>query len=124
MFASAGHPPPLLRRCRSGECERLDAEGLILGVRREFPYALEVRHFEPGDLLLLYTDGITEAANAEDELFGEERLVELLRHSPQCSPDELIERIFQEVRLFTGSHNFNDDVSLVVMQVESCDNIV
>jgi Na+/proline symporter len=124
MFASAGHPPPLLRRCRSGECERLDAEGLILGVRREFPYALEVRHFEPGDLLLLYTDGITEAANAEDELFGEERLVELLRHSPQCSPDELIERIFQQVRLFTGSHNFNDDVSLVVMQVESCDNIV
>jgi phosphoserine phosphatase RsbU/P len=124
LFASAGHPPPLLRRCRSGECERLDAEGLILGVRREFPYALEVRHFEPGDMLLLYTDGITEAANAKDELFGEERLVELLRNAPQCSPEELIELIFQKVRQFTGSHSFDDDVSLVVMQVETCDNFV
>jgi phosphoserine phosphatase RsbU/P len=57
-------------------------------------------------------------------LFGEERLVELLRNAPQCSPEELIELIFQQVRQFTGSHSFDDDVSLVVMQVETCDNFV
>jgi Na+/proline symporter len=124
LFASAGHPPPLLWRCRSGECERLDAEGLILGVRREFPYVQEVRQFEAGDVLLLYTDGITEAANADDELFGEERLTDLLRNSSRCSPEELIELIFERVRQFTGTHNFNDDVSLIVMQVETCDNAV
>jgi len=124
QFASAGHPPPLLWRCRSRECERLDAEGLILGVRREFPYLEEVRQLEPGDILLLYTDGITEAADANDELFGEERLAALLKDAHQSSPEELIERIFHQVRLFTGSHSFNDDVSLVVMQVESCDRRV
>jgi serine phosphatase RsbU (regulator of sigma subunit) len=120
-FASAGHPPPLLWRCRDGSCDRLDAEGLILGVRREFPYELETRMFEPGDVLLLYTDGITEAANAHGELFGEERLVELLRDAHQQPPAALIDRIFQQVRLFTGSHSFNDDVSLVVLQVEGCE---
>jgi hypothetical protein len=118
IYASAGHPPPLLWRKQSGSCERLDAEGLILGVRREFPYEQQERTLTPGDVLLLYTDGITEAANNTQELFGEERLAALLRDSHQLSPQELIDRIFLQVRQFTGNHSFNDDVSLVVMQVK------
>jgi serine phosphatase RsbU (regulator of sigma subunit) len=70
-------------------------------------------------VLLLYTDGIIEAANHDDELFGEERLAELLRESHHLAPQELIERILQQVRMFTGLHGFNDDISLVVMQVEA-----
>jgi serine phosphatase RsbU (regulator of sigma subunit) len=70
-----------------------------------------------GDILLLYTDGITEAANGSGELFGEVRLGELLKELHQLPPQELIDRIFQQVRLFSGSHSFNDDVSLVVLQV-------
>jgi serine phosphatase RsbU (regulator of sigma subunit) len=73
---------------------------------------------EPGDVLLLYTDGVIEATNADHELFGEERLAELLHDSHQRSPQELIELIFQQVRLFSGSQHFSDDVSLIVMQVE------
>jgi len=118
FYASAGHSPALVWRKSAGECQRLDAEGLILGVRREFPYELEYIDLLPGDVLLLYTDGVTEAANSANELFGEERLAELLRDSHLLEPQELIERIFQQVRLFTGSHSFNDDVSLVVMQIE------
>jgi len=102
-----------------GHCQRLDAEGLILGVRREFPYEQESIDLMPGDVLLLYTDGIIEAANHDHELFGEQRLAELLRESHHLEPQELIERIFQQVRMFTGLHSFSDDVSLVVMRVEA-----
>jgi len=118
-YANAGHSPPLLWQKTSGQCQRLDAEGLILGVRREFPYEQEYIDLRPGDVLLLYTDGIIEAANHLNELFGEERLAELLRESHHLEPQELIERIFQQVRMFTGVHGFNDDVSLVVMAVEA-----
>jgi len=118
-YANAGHSPPLLWQKASGHCQRLDVEGLILGVRREFPYEQASIDLMPGDVLLLYTDGIIEAANHGNELFGEERLAELLRESHQLEPQELIERIFQQVRMFTGLHSFNDDVSLVVMCVEA-----
>ena len=116
-YASAGHSPALLWCKESGSHQRLDAEGLILGVRREFPYEQEQVELSPGDVLLLYTDGVIEAANSLQELFGEERLAELLKDSHQLEPGELIDRILQQVRLFSGSHSFSDDVSLVVMKV-------
>lgn len=119
FYASAGHSPALLWRKAAGETVRLDAEGLILGVRRDFPYEQETIDLATGDVLLLYTDGVIEAANSQQELFGEERLADLLRDSHHLEPQELIDRIFQQVRLFTGSHSFNDDVSLVVMKVTS-----
>jgi serine phosphatase RsbU (regulator of sigma subunit) len=119
VYANAGHSPPLLWQQASGICLRLDAEGLILGVYREFPYEQETIDLAPGDVLLLYTDGIIEAADHTNELFGEERLAELLRESHHLEPQELIELIFQQVRMFTGLHGFTDDVSLVVMRVEA-----
>ncbi len=119
IYASAGHPPPLLWRIQSDSCERLDVEGLILGVRREFPYEQQERTLSPGDVLLLYTDGITEAANGTGEMFGEERLAELIRASGRLSPQALIDLIFLQVRLFTGTQSFDDDVSLVVLQINS-----
>jgi len=73
----------------------------------------------PGDVLLLYTDGITEAASDTGEMFGEERLAELLRTSGRLSPQALIDLIFLQVRLFTGTQSFDDDVSLVVLQISS-----
>ncbi|MCM2263660.1 MAG: SpoIIE family protein phosphatase [Desulfuromonadales bacterium] len=118
FYASAGHSPALLWSKSVGECLRLDAEGLILGVRREFPYEQESVDLGPGDVLLLYTDGVIEAANSASELFGEERLADLLKDSHQLAPRELIDRILQQVRLFSGSHSFNDDISLVVMMVD------
>lgn len=119
LYANAGHAPALLWRQASGECRRLDAEGLILGVRREFPYEQEALRLDAGDVLLLYTDGIIEAANSSFELFGEERLTDLLREAGHLPPESLIEHIFQQVRIFTGSHSFNDDVSLVVMRIDA-----
>ncbi len=116
-FASAGHSPTLLWRARTGQCLRLDPEGLIIGVREEFPYEQESLELDDGDVLLLYTDGLIEAENDQKELFGEDRLAELLEQRCQLEPQELINHIVEHVREFSGQNNFHDDVSLVVMQV-------
>lgn len=123
FYASAGHSQPLIWRKATGNCERLDAEGLILGVRREFPYEEETVDFAPGDILLLYTDGIIEANDQNGEMFGENRLIELLQESHALPAQALIDRIFNQVRLFTGSQGFSDDVSLVVMRVVDENNL-
>jgi serine phosphatase RsbU (regulator of sigma subunit) len=71
----------------------------------------------PGDLLLLYTDGIIEAENSEGSFFGESRLAEVLEEHHDLSPQEIIDTLLSRVRLFTGTKAFNDDVSLVAMRV-------
>jgi len=117
-FANAGHPPPILRRSATGVCERLDAEGLILGVRNSVTFEQEETGLKPGDLLLLFTDGITEAEDRDGVQFGDRRLCTLLAKLHGLPAQRIIEKILERVRLYTGSGNFNDDVSLVIMKVE------
>jgi serine phosphatase RsbU (regulator of sigma subunit) len=117
-FASAGHNLPLLWRGGTGKCDRLDAEGLILGIRKEVEFEERKTTLETGDVLLLYTDGVTEAENSEGVFFGEERLCALLEEHHDLHPREVIDQVLQQVRQFTGTRNFNDDVSLVIMRVD------
>jgi phosphoserine phosphatase RsbU/P len=116
-FASAGHNPPLLWRASNGSYERLDADGLILGIKRGVHFEERRVQLRPGDVLLLYTDGITEAENTEGEFFGEERLISLFAGNHRQAPQQIIDDLLQQARLFTGTQQFNDDVSLVVLQV-------
>ncbi len=117
-FANAGHPPPIVRRAASGICERLDAEGLILGVRREIRFEGKTVELHPGDLLLLYTDGVIEAQNPSGDFFGDERLCALVQELHALPPDQLIEQMLQRLRRFTDRRSFDDDVSVVAMRVE------
>jgi len=116
-FASAGHSPPILWRPAADSVQQLDAEGLIIGVRKEYPFEQIEIDLQPGDCLLLYTDGVIEAESEKGEFFGEERLIELVKSTSDQSPQQIIDEIFDQVRLFTGQHNFRDDVSLVVMKI-------
>jgi len=122
LYSSAGHNPPVLFRPSTGQIERLDAEGLILGVKKSVDFETRTARMEPGDLLLLFTDGIIEAENSRGEFFGDQRLAELFASSADRSPQEIIEYLLQQVRLFTGSHSFRDDISLVVMKIEPDDD--
>ncbi len=117
-FASAGHSLPIVRRADTGTCEHLDAEGLILGVRKKVEFQENKVHLNPGDILVLYTDGVTEAEDHEGNFFGDERLCTLVKENANHRPDEIIDNILKQVRLFRGSQNFQDDVSLVVMKIE------
>ncbi len=115
-YASAGHNPPLLCR-QNNHIDELDAEGLILGILPEVDFHEPQTQLEPGDLLLMYTDGIIEAENASGDFFGTERLKSLLIELKDQEPQLIIDNIFEQVRLFTGVRHFEDDVSLVVMSV-------
>jgi len=114
-YSNAGHCAPVLLRA-SGEAVRLEAGGAVLGVFPEWPYEQAEVALEPGDRLLLFTDGITEAANALDEEFGEERLIQLSAALHDRGANELKNRILQTIATFTGGRA-QDDATVVVIAV-------
>jgi serine phosphatase RsbU (regulator of sigma subunit) len=116
-FANAGHNPPMIWRSRAKKLEYLDAEGLIFGILPEVDFEERRMQLHPGDLLLLYTDGIIEAENSRGSFFGENRLASLLEEHHDLSPQEIIDTLLYRVRTFTGVKTFNDDVTMVAMRV-------
>jgi len=116
-FSSAGHNPPIIWRSSTGTCQRLDAEGLILGVNKEVVFEENKEQLNAGDILLLYTDGIIEAENKDGQFFGEERLCDILHDNQNQTAEVIIENLLNQIRLFTGDHTFRDDVTMVVMRV-------
>ncbi|MFA6928731.1 MAG: SpoIIE family protein phosphatase [Lentisphaeria bacterium] len=116
--ANAGHNPPLLIH-PDGNCEFLRiTPGLVLGGMEESKYKSSSHFLQPGDHLVLYTDGVTEAQNTKDEFFGETRLqktlAELARSAP--SPKELLSGLHQEIKRFTGSAPQADDITLLALE--------
>jgi len=111
-YANCGHLPGLLLR-RDGTVERLHATAYVLGLFPEWDCTIGERRLDPGDVLALYTDGITETFDAADEEFGEERLLASLRRHRKLAPDAFVESIVDDVRRF-GPHEQSDDVTLIV----------
>jgi len=112
-FSNSGHNPPLLMR-KSGECVRLEVGGSVLG---GFPNASFVEgsvELQPGDRLLLFTDGLTEAVNENGDQFGEERLIEILRAFRDRAANELKQIIFRVVSEFCCD-TFEDDAALMIV---------
>lgn len=114
-FANAGHNPPLLLK-ENGEAFFIERGGLPLGMFRETRYYEHFLQLESGQILVLYTDGITEAANESGEEFGKERLVECVRAGKELSARELIDLIHQEVKTFKGDDNLDDDGTLFIIK--------
>jgi len=117
FYANAGHNPPLVFPSKEGKCTGLDAEGLILGVKSEMTFEEKYIQLQQGDVVLFYTDGITEACNESGELFGADRLCNLLAAHYDDTPDEAIERVLKEMSAYSGSSPQVDDISMVVMKV-------
>jgi sigma-B regulation protein RsbU (phosphoserine phosphatase) len=116
-YANAGHSPPLLYSHNAPSCHWLDAEGLLLGVRGNVTFEEKQLQLQSGDVLLLYTDGVTEADNGRGELFGTERLCGILHARHQESPQAIIDAIILNVAAFAGTIPMEDDVTMVVMKV-------
>jgi sigma-B regulation protein RsbU (phosphoserine phosphatase) len=114
-YANAGHTRPLL--FGKGGWQELDAEGLILGVEQKVAFEEKSVTLAPGDLLFIYTDGIIEAEHASGELFGVERLCEVLSGMLDQEPETIIDRIMAEVAAFSSPSPLQDDISMVVMKV-------
>jgi serine phosphatase RsbU (regulator of sigma subunit) len=114
-YANCGHPPALLLRS-DNSCERLGSTATVLGVFKEWSCAIEERQLLPGDLLALYTDGVTESFNEAGEEFGEQRLIEALRQHRELPPQALLDAIVGEVRRFSP-HEQHDDITLIVAKI-------
>jgi sigma-B regulation protein RsbU (phosphoserine phosphatase) len=117
QFANAGHNRPLLRRARDGSLVELDAEGTSLGILEDGGYEQQELELEPGDLLLIYTDGVVEAAGVEEVQLGDERLAEVVAQCDGFSPTELIDTVFGAVQKHLGPRQQQDDVTLVALRV-------
>jgi phosphoserine phosphatase RsbU/P len=112
-YVSCGHPPPLLVHS-DGSWERLAVHGPVLGIFQAPAYPTDVRQLEPGDIVVLYTDGVVELTNPEEQEFGIERLAEALRYERHLAANELIQQVFRHTREFSGSQSYVDDFTLVV----------
>ncbi len=116
-YSNAGHVLPLVAHATGTSCDQLDAEGLILGVRKEVHFEEKQLQLQKGDILLLYTDGVTEAQNAAGELFGSGRLCTILQRNRALGPREIIDTVLREVSAFAGTSTLPDDVAMIVLKV-------
>jgi serine phosphatase RsbU (regulator of sigma subunit) len=111
-YANCGHNPPVLVRA-GGEVERLSATTTVLGLFEDWECPIGEQRLHPGDSLVLYSDGVTEARSDEGEEFGESRLIETILKSRWLSPIELLNRLLEAVRKFSDSEQ-EDDITLVI----------
>jgi diguanylate cyclase (GGDEF)-like protein len=118
VFANAGHNPPLVRRAADGTVETLEPEGAAIGILEDGDYDEASALLQPGDVVLLYTDGVIEAADSEQREFGEARLRELLRRRGGGSAAELLEQVLGEIRAHTGEEPQRDDITMLAMRVQ------
>jgi sigma-B regulation protein RsbU (phosphoserine phosphatase) len=113
-YCNAGHNPPLLWRKR--DVTRLDKGGLILGLFEHAVFEEETVKLEPGDLLVAFSDGVTEALSAAGEEYGEPRLLECVEANREKSVPDLLDAILASVRAFTVGAVQSDDVTALVVR--------
>jgi sigma-B regulation protein RsbU (phosphoserine phosphatase) len=116
FYVNAGHSNPILLRGDRDEVERLTATGQIIGPFPNEKYRIEFTTMNRGDILLLFTDGITEAFNDAKEMYGEERLVQKLRELRKKSPKEICQLILEDVQMHNRLVEYSDDKTLVAIK--------
>lgn len=119
-YARAGHCPVLFYCAASGKAEYLKDKGIALGMVRNKSYKNFIQNnefnYSPGDLMVLYTDGITEAKNEKGDEYGYDRLVDVIKEVKDLSPKEIQDRIIQSLYDFSGTHNINDDYTTMIVK--------
>jgi serine phosphatase RsbU (regulator of sigma subunit)/HAMP domain-containing protein len=116
VYANAGHNPPYLLAVSDGDTiDELERTGVPLGILDGATWQQQTAHLTPGAVLVLYTDGITEAQDAKEGFFDEERLREVVRASKGRSAAEVQEAVLATVRAFVGAAPQSDDMALVVV---------
>ncbi len=114
-YCNAGHNWPFLLKA-NGETLRLDVGGPVLGIIEEFDYGGDSVQLDPGDLLVIFSDGITEAIDEKEAMFDEENLEEVIRRNIAKSSEEIIDDIINSVEEHAGSTAQTDDMTLVVLK--------
>ena len=115
-YCNCGHEPGLL--IRDGKITEMDKGGLVLGIIEDVDYRIETVALEQDDLVLLYTDGLIDAMNFERQLWGRERLFEVIKEHPDCTAEQMIGNILRYRRRFAGLAEQIDDTSIVAIRLD------
>jgi sigma-B regulation protein RsbU (phosphoserine phosphatase) len=116
LYANAGHNPPMFVRKNSGNIITLQSTGPVLGPSPYAKYTVDSISFMPGDVLLIYSDGVTDAANTKFEPYGEERLGKVLVEHKNLTPKEITYSIMEDVINYSRNGEYSDDKTLVVIK--------
>jgi len=120
-YCNAGHNPPLLLRQPASRGEQvvwLEPTGAAIGLVEQFQFATATVTLSPGDILVLYTDGVTEAMNPQQEQFGTERLVEFVRHESSRPAQDLLRELRRLLQEFTHDQPPRDDTTVLVLKAQ------
>ena len=121
-YASGGHDPPLIVRSDGSSELAPPTGGVALGVAPGIGYRHNEVHLEPGDTVVLFTDGVTEAMNAENEQFGIERLREVFAGNPPTDSEQANRAVFEAVRDFAGDNPQSDDITCLTLRRSETDS--
>lgn len=116
QYVNAGHNPPLLLKSSGSDITLLEAQGIPLGVFTDIDISVDEISLKKGDLVTLYTDGITEAINEEKEQFQVERLSNVVRKNRNLSAKHIMEKIQEELDTFVGTQSQFDDITLMILK--------
>ncbi len=116
LYANAGHNPPFFLDYETDEIKNLDPTGPVLGPTPHGKYTVDNINFQKNDILLIYSDGVTEATNGNFDLYGEKRLQEILRKIKAKTPREITYAILEDVIKFSKDAQYSDDKTLVVIK--------
>jgi sigma-B regulation protein RsbU (phosphoserine phosphatase) len=117
-YVNAGHNPPLLIRAGTDDAEELEATGIAIGAMDDAPYEQKDVMLASGDLLILYTDGVTEAINDKEEMFEIPRLMKTVLESRSRTAQEIVDDIIRRVNDFSQNQPQYDDITLMVVKVK------
>ena len=116
-YVNAGHNSPMVLHAHDNHITELEPTGIALGIMEDSLYKKETITLTSGDIIVLYTDGVTEATNIREELYGEERLQRSILINRSLCADEIAQKILLEVQEFTGEAPQSDDITLLVVKV-------
>lgn len=115
-YSNAGHYPPLIFRSANCTFEKEDVTGIALGVIRDANYLENIILISPGDIIALYTDGVTEAMNNNGEMYGEERLLDVISSHCQENAKDIVDQVLENIKSFTEKKEQQDDLTLVILK--------
>jgi len=116
-YANAGHTRPLLFRSGDHSFEELDADGLLMGIRSGVNFEEKQAVVAVGDILLLHTDGISDADDSSGNFFGTERLCQVVRDQSCNDPEKILAEVFLTLAEFTGGKQLVDDVTIAIIKI-------
>jgi len=115
VHINAGHNAPILRRA-SGTIERLEVGGIPLGITEGVPYEVGRTRLDAGDYLVIFTDGVVEAFNKNDEEYGEQKLLGVVNHAADGAPPQLLQSLLADLDGFVGNTPQHDDMTCLLLK--------